>query len=45
MVNGGVLQLSFLPEEQIKALLVEAGFKKVSRFFTTTFTGGWICHT
>jgi tRNA (cmo5U34)-methyltransferase len=44
-VVNGVMGVSLLPEEQIKELLVEAGFTNISRFFTTTLFGGWICHT
>lgn len=36
--------LSFMREEDILALLQEAGFTKPSRFFATTLFGGWVCY-
>lgn len=38
-----VRKLSFIPEEKIRALLTEAGFGSIAKFFTTNMFGGWIC--
>lgn len=35
--------LSFIPEEKILAMLKEAGFSNIAKFFTTNMFGGWIC--
>jgi len=35
--------LSFIPEEKIVAMLPEAGFGNIAKFFTTNMFGGWIC--
>lgn len=42
-MEESILSLSFLPEESIVQLLQEAGFIRVSKFFSTTLFGGWIC--
>ncbi|PLR75272.1 methylase [Bacillus sp. V3-13] len=44
MVNSRMMSLSFLPEAEIEQLLTEAGFRKVTRFFSTVLMAGWICH-
>lgn len=35
--------LSFIPEEKILAMLKEAGFSSIAKFFTTNMFGGWTC--
>jgi len=40
-----VRELSFIPAVQIADLLEEAGFERVTQFFSTTLFGGWIAHT
>ncbi|MEK3936540.1 class I SAM-dependent methyltransferase [Sporosarcina sp. FSL W7-1349] len=35
--------LSFLPENKIVALLEQAGFRNIAKFFSTNMIGGWIC--
>lgn len=35
--------LSFIPEEKIVAMLREAGFGNIAKFFTTNMFGGWVC--
>ncbi|BAQ08808.1 SAM-dependent methyltransferases [Bacillus sp. OxB-1] len=35
--------LSFLPEDKIVALLEQAGFRNIAKFFSTNMFGGWIC--
>ena len=42
-MEQSIRSLSFLPEEAILTLLLEAGFIRPSRFFATTLFGGWIC--
>ncbi|MET1014836.1 MAG: methyltransferase [Paenisporosarcina sp.] len=44
-MEESVRELSFIPAVQIEELLVEAGFERVSQFFSTTLFGGWICHS
>ena len=44
-MEESVRELSFIPAEQIEGLLVEAGFERISQFFSTTLFGGWIAHT
>lgn len=44
MVNTGIMKISFMPEEQIKGLLQEAGFTHITKFFATGLFGGWMCH-
>lgn len=36
--------LSFLSEIEIRSLLAEAGFERVTKFLETTMFGGWICY-
>lgn len=46
-VNGmeeSVRELSFVSAKQIEELLEEAGFERVTQFFSTTLFGGWIAH-
>lgn len=43
-MEKSIRSLSFMPEEDILALLQKAGFTKPSRFFATTLFGGWICY-
>lgn len=38
-----ILSLSYLPEETIVGLLQEAGFVRITKFFSTTLFGGWTC--
>ena len=38
-----VRKVSFIPEEKIIAMLDEAGFGNIAKFFTTNMFGGWIC--
>lgn len=45
-VNGmgkTIMNLSFTPEDQLIALLKEAGFTNVTRFYSTGLFGGWMC--
>jgi len=42
-MEKSVRDLSFIPEEEIAHLLQEAGFGKITKFFTTNMFGGWIC--
>jgi tRNA (cmo5U34)-methyltransferase len=44
-MEESVRELSFIPAEQIVALMEAAGFDRVSQFFSTTLFGGWIAHT
>lgn len=44
-MEESVRELSFIPAAQIEELLEEAGFERISQFFSTTLFGGWICHT
>ncbi|WP_107949025.1 class I SAM-dependent methyltransferase [Lysinibacillus parviboronicapiens] len=39
-----IMNISFISENQIEQLLTEAGFTNVTRFYTTGFFAGWICH-
>jgi len=43
-MEKSIRSLSFMCEEDILALLQQAGFTKPSRFFATTLFGGWICY-
>lgn len=43
-MEESVRELSFIPASQIEELLEEAGFERISQFFSTTLFGGWICH-
>lgn len=42
-IKKNVLSLSIEPEQTIIQLLKDAGFKNITRFFTTTIMGGWLC--
>ena len=42
-MEATVRGLSFIPEEKIVAMLSEAGFGNIAKFFTTNMFGGWIC--
>ena len=42
-METAVRSLSFILEDEIEAMLVEAGFTNISRFFKTNMFGGWIC--
>lgn len=44
-MEQSIRQLSYIPEEEIRQLLQEAGFTRIAKFFSTTLFGGWICHT
>lgn len=44
-MEESVRDLSFIPAIQIEELLQEAGFERVTQFFSTTLFGGWIAHT
>ncbi|MFC6040994.1 class I SAM-dependent methyltransferase [Paenisporosarcina macmurdoensis] len=47
-VNGmeeSVRELSFISSTQIEELLEQAGFERVTQFFSTTLFGGWIAHS
>jgi tRNA (cmo5U34)-methyltransferase len=39
-----IMKISFIPENQIERLLAEAGFTKITRFYSTGLFAGWICH-
>lgn len=43
-MEGSVRELSFVPATQIEELLQQAGFERVTQFFSTTLFGGWIAH-
>lgn len=43
-MEGSVRELSFVPATQIEELLQQAGFNRVTQFFSTTLFGGWIAH-
>ncbi|WP_019415679.1 class I SAM-dependent methyltransferase [Paenisporosarcina sp. TG20] len=46
-VNGmeeSVRELSFISANEIEKLLDQAGFERVTQFFSTTLFGGWIAH-
>lgn len=38
-----IRKVSFIPEDRIVAMLGEAGFGNIAKFFTTNMFGGWIC--
>lgn len=42
-MEATVRSLSFIPEDKIVAMLSEAGFGNIAKFFTTNMFGGWIC--
>lgn len=44
MGNSIVTRLSLLPDQQIEALLAEAGFARITRFWATGIFAGWVCH-
>lgn len=44
MVSNGIMKISFLSENQITQLLVEAGFTHITKFYSTGLFGGWMCH-
>jgi tRNA (cmo5U34)-methyltransferase len=44
-MEEAVRDLSFITALQIEELLQEAGFERVTQFFSTTLFGGWIAHT
>lgn len=33
-----------IPEEKLRELLAEAGFRKIAKFFKTNHFGGWVCY-
>ncbi|EPD51350.1 hypothetical protein HMPREF1210_01948 [Paenisporosarcina sp. HGH0030] len=43
-MEESVRELSFIPATQIEELLQQAGFERVTQFFSTTLFGGWIAH-
>ncbi|MFJ7668860.1 class I SAM-dependent methyltransferase [Lysinibacillus sp. NPDC097195] len=43
-MEQSIRSLSFMREEDIVALLQQAGFTQPSRFFATTLFAGWICY-
>lgn len=43
-MEESVRELSFVPATQIEELLQQAGFERVTQFFSTTLFGGWIAH-
>ncbi|GLC90001.1 class I SAM-dependent methyltransferase [Lysinibacillus piscis] len=43
-MENTVRSLSFMPEQDIVALLSQAGFTQPARFFATTLFGGWLCY-
>lgn len=43
-MEASIRKLSFLPEEEIRAMLEEAGFERVTKFLETAMFGGWICY-
>nr|WP_272508364.1 class I SAM-dependent methyltransferase [Paenisporosarcina quisquiliarum] len=44
-MEESVRELSFIPASQIEELLQQAGFERVTQFFSTTLFGGWIAHS
>ncbi|MGE6487142.1 class I SAM-dependent methyltransferase [Paenisporosarcina sp. NPDC076898] len=44
-MEESVRELSFIPSSQMEELLQQAGFERVTQFFSTTLFGGWIAHT
>lgn len=44
-MEASVRELSFISANQIEELLEQAGFERISQFFSTTLFGGWIAHT
>ncbi|QBP42271.1 class I SAM-dependent methyltransferase [Paenisporosarcina antarctica] len=43
-MEESVRELSFISAAQIEDLLAQAGFDRVTQFFSTTLFGGWIAH-
>lgn len=43
-MEESVRELSFIPATQVEELLQQAGFERVTQFFSTTLFGGWIAH-
>lgn len=43
-MEESVRELSFIPATRIEELLQQAGFERVTQFFSTTLFGGWIAH-
>ncbi|WP_369900616.1 class I SAM-dependent methyltransferase [Bacillus manliponensis] len=39
-----IMNISFIPEDQMESLLKEAGFTNITRFYSTGLFAGWICH-
>jgi len=44
-MEESVRELSFISSNEIENLLEQAGFDRVTQFFSTTLFGGWIAHT
>ncbi|HLG27876.1 MAG TPA: class I SAM-dependent methyltransferase [Paenisporosarcina sp.] len=44
-MEESVRELSFISSTQIEELLEQAGFERVTQFFSTTLFGGWIVHS
>lgn len=44
-MEESVRELSFIPADQIEGLLEQAGYERITQFFSTTLFGGWIAHT
>ena len=44
-MEESVRELSFIPASQMEELLNQAGFERVTQFFSTTLFGGWIAHS
>lgn len=44
-MEESVRELSFVSSTDIEELLKQAGFDRVSQFFSTTLFGGWIAHS
>lgn len=42
-MESSVRSLSFLPANEIEALLKETGFHRITQFFQTNMFGAWIC--
>ncbi|MFX3673072.1 MAG: class I SAM-dependent methyltransferase [Paenisporosarcina sp.] len=43
-MEESVRELSFVSANEIEGLLEQAGFERVTQFFSTTLFGGWIAH-
>ena len=44
-MEASVRELSFISAKQIEDLLEQAGFERITQFFSTTLFGGWIAHS